>query len=57
MTDQQERMRQQAVQSAKERTEFKIAVGEKDKELEKAKKLVETGEQFSKAKESATRIQ
>ena len=50
-------MRLQAEQSAKERTEFRIAVGAKEQELEKAKKFGERAEQFSKAQEWAARSQ
>ena len=53
--EQQERMRQQTEQSAKDRAEFKIAV-ENEKELEKVKKLVEDAEQSRKRQAWATRI-
>ena len=54
--EQQEQMRRQAEQAARNQADFKAAVGEKVRELEKAKKLVAGAERIRKAQEWAGRI-
>ena len=54
--EQQEQMRRQAEQALRDQAEFKAAVGEKDNELVKARKLVAGAEGIRKAQEWADRI-
>ena len=52
----QEQMRRQAEQAARDQADLKAAVGEKDKELEKTRKLVADAERIRKAQEWSMRM-
>ena len=53
--EQQEQFNRQAEQAAKDQAEFNAAVGENEKELEKAKKLIVVAERIRKAQDWAAR--
>ena len=56
IAEQQEQMRRQAEQSARDQADFKAVVNEKEKELEKARKLVAEAERIRKVQEWSKRI-